>query len=93
MERVNIVKLVITPSVIPNGRLFPLPEDADKTIGNNGQMHGAKIVTSPAKNAKKRRMTMNLFLCNGYGHYFTTLFLIGKGIFGKLTGKKNPGSV
>ena len=45
-------KLITIPRVIPKGRLWlwPAIED-DKTIGRTGQMQGAKIVTSPDRNA------------------------------------------
>jgi len=55
---VNIVKLVITPKVIPRDLLLPPPEDAENTIGKSGHMHGAKIVINPAKNEKIRRVTI-----------------------------------
>lgn len=53
MESVKTVKLVMIPSVMPNGLLLPAPTDTERMIGNNGQMHGARIVTNPARNEKK----------------------------------------
>ncbi len=58
MERVKIVKLVITPSVIPRGFRFPPEDEAESTIGNSGQMHGAKMVTMPARKENKSNMVM-----------------------------------
>jgi hypothetical protein len=46
-------KLTEIPVTIPKGlRCPPLTPD-DKIMGSSGQMHGAKIVTSPERNAKK----------------------------------------
>ena len=61
MERVKTVKLVMTPKVMPKGLCLPLPEEAERTIGNNGQMQGARIVTKPArKENKSNRVTCPL---------------------------------
>lgn len=50
-ESVNTVKLSITPRVMPKGRWCPFPAmDDESTIGKTGQIHGASIVTNPAKN-------------------------------------------
>jgi len=35
---------------MPKGLCLPLPDDAESTIGNNGQIQGANIVTKPARN-------------------------------------------
>ena len=63
-ERVKIVKLSMTPRVIPSGLwcpLFPAIEE-DRTIGSTGQIHGAKIVTKPAENEKKsNKIIRNLY--------------------------------
>ncbi len=59
MVRVNTVKLAITPKVIPNGLLFPLPvTDEDRIMGNNGQIQGARIVTKPDINANSNNKIM-----------------------------------
>ena len=55
----KIVKLVITPKVMPSDFLFPPPEDAENTIGKRGHMQGAKIVINPAKNEKIRRVIID----------------------------------
>jgi len=44
------------PSEIPKGFPFPPVADADNTIGRSGQIQGAAIVTSPERNAKRRRI-------------------------------------
>ncbi len=56
MVSVKTAKLEIIPSVIPSG--FRLPPDVveERMIGNNGQIHGAKIVISPETNAKNKRI-------------------------------------
>jgi len=59
IERVKIAKLVIIPSEMPSGRLIPFPFTlADRTIGNNGQMQGDKIVTTPDTKAKPSNNTI-----------------------------------
>jgi len=58
IKSVNIVKLVITPRVMPSDFLFPPPEDAENTIGKSGHMQGAKIVINPAKNEKIRSVAI-----------------------------------
>jgi len=57
-----MVKLSIMPSVIPSGRRCPpFPAtDEDKTIGKSGQIHGARIVTRPDKNAKSKSIMINV---------------------------------
>ena len=59
--RVNSAKLNIIPSVIPSGFLCPPVALADKTMGKSGQIHGAKIVTSPERKAKNKRAVIVLF--------------------------------
>ena len=54
IKSVKIVKLVISPKVMPSDFLFPPPEDAENTIGKRGHMQGAKIVIKPAKKEKTR---------------------------------------
>ena len=54
----NIIKLVITPRVMPKDFLFPPLDDAEKTIGKRGHMQGAKMVINPAKNEKIRSVTI-----------------------------------
>jgi len=50
---VKRAKLKIIPSVIPSGLCRPFPLSVEeRTMGNNGQMHGARIVTNPERNAK-----------------------------------------
>jgi hypothetical protein len=58
MPSVNIVKLAITPRVMPSDFLFPPPEDAENTMGKSGHMQGAKIVMNPAKNEKIRSVAI-----------------------------------
>ena len=41
------------PKVTPRGLAFPPVDDEDKTIGNNGQIQGAKIVIKPEIKAKE----------------------------------------
>jgi hypothetical protein len=53
-----MVKLAMTPKVIPRDFFFPPADDAEKTIGKSGQMHGAKIVMNPAKNEKSSSVAM-----------------------------------
>jgi hypothetical protein len=53
--RVKNVKLRINPVTIPNGRFLPPSREPDKTMGNTGKIHGERIVTSPAINAKKTK--------------------------------------
>lgn len=58
-NRVKKVKLVINPVTIPRGRRLPPPEDPDKTIGKIGKMQGERIVTMPARKAKRMRRIMD----------------------------------
>ncbi len=45
--------------MIPNGRNFPLcATDEERIIGNKGQTHGARIVTTPEINANKSRRSI-----------------------------------
>ena len=60
MLKVKIEKLNMIPNVIPSDFLCPPVTDEDKIIGNNGQIHGARIVTKPDRNAKKRRITIRI---------------------------------
>jgi hypothetical protein len=60
IKSVNIVKLVITPRVMPSDFLFPPPDEAENTIGKRGHMQGAKIVMNPARNEKIRSVTIIL---------------------------------
>ncbi len=56
IAKVKKPKLNISPSVMPSGRLWPLPAtDDERTMGNSGQIQGASIVTRPDKNAKPSR--------------------------------------
>ena len=57
-KRVKNVKLRINPVTIPQGLRFPLMTDPPSTIGRTGRMQGDKIVTIPARNANRRRMSM-----------------------------------
>ena len=57
--RVKKVKLRIKPVTIPKGFLFPVPIEPDRTIGNIGKIHGERIVTTPAKKAKKIKKIIN----------------------------------
>ena len=52
----KIAKLKQIPIVIPRGLFFPPVVAEERIIGRSGQMHGARIVTSPEMNAKIRRM-------------------------------------
>jgi len=52
---VKNVKLKINPLMTPSGRFFPPVIDPDKTIGSIGRMQGERIVTMPARNAKRIR--------------------------------------
>jgi len=52
---VKKLKLKIIPKVIPKGLAFDELADEDKTIGRIGQIHGARIVASPAKKANPKR--------------------------------------
>lgn len=62
---VKNVKLTIIPSVTPSGLLWLLPvAEAERTIGNSGQMHGAKIVTSPARNANPKSKIILIDICH-----------------------------
>ena len=45
---------------MPSDLLFPPLEDAEKTIGKSGHMHGANMVMIPAKNEKTRSVSINL---------------------------------
>ena len=63
MVRVMRAKLVMIPRVIPSGLRCPPLVVADKIIGNNGQMHGAKIVTSPEIKAKTSNTPIRLIRC------------------------------
>ena len=58
-KRVNKVKLKIKPRIIPKGRFFPPLRDPDKTIGRTGRMQGDRIVTIPARKAKKKRISIS----------------------------------
>jgi hypothetical protein len=51
-NNVKNVKLRTNPETIPNGRLDPAPTPLDRTIGRTGKIHGERIVTIPARNAK-----------------------------------------
>ena len=54
-KRVKKVKLAINPTTTPNGRDFPIssvPIVEERIIGRIGRIHGERIVTIPAKNAK-----------------------------------------
>jgi len=50
------VKLMINPTITPRGLLLPPERDPESTIGKIGNMHGERIVTIPAKNAKRIRI-------------------------------------
>ncbi len=54
------MKESIIPKVMPSGLawVFPAAEE-ESTIGNSGQIHGAKIVTSPARKAKPKSKIIN----------------------------------
>ena len=57
MDKVNMEKLDTTPRVMPSDRRCPpfsATED-ERTIGRTGQMHGARIVTNPAKYANSSK--------------------------------------
>lgn len=62
-ERASVkkVKLRIKPVIIPSGFLLPVPTDPDNTIGKIGRMHGERIVTIPARNAKINNI--NILFC------------------------------
>lgn len=54
-KSVKIVKLKTKPTITPSGLAFPIccvPIEEERMIGNIGKMHGERIVTIPAKNAK-----------------------------------------
>ena len=57
-----MVKLSITPKVMPSDLLLSPPDDAENTMGKSGHMHGAKIVINPAKNEKPSSVTTCLSL-------------------------------
>lgn len=64
---VKMVKLVIIPSVTPRGLNRPFPAIVlDNTIGSSGQIHGAKIVTSPERKAKTINKSIRLL----YQHFW-----------------------
>ena len=52
-KRVKKVKLPIKPVTTPRGRFFPPESELLKTIGSTGRIQGDKIVTKPAKKAKR----------------------------------------
>ena len=54
-KSVKKVKLTINPVMTPSGRFFPPVIEPDKTIGSIGRMQGERIVTMPARNAKRIR--------------------------------------
>ena len=62
IDSVKRPKLNIIPKVIPSGFLCPPVVVEDNIIGKRGQMHGAKIVTSPDMNAKINKININLIL-------------------------------
>ena len=53
-----MVKLDIMPSVIPSGLRLPACEETERIIGNKGQMHGARIVTKPARKVKRSNISI-----------------------------------
>lgn len=54
-----MAKLTMIPRVIPSGLRFPPVDEAERTIGNSGQIHGAKMVTSPEIKEKKRSVSIS----------------------------------
>jgi hypothetical protein len=52
-KSVKKVKEMTNPATIPHGLLFPPVTEPESTIGKMGRMQGDRIVTTPAKNAKK----------------------------------------
>jgi len=58
--KVKMPKLTMMPRVIPRGFFFPPVVLDERMIGSSGQMHGAKIVTNPDKNAKTNRIPIIL---------------------------------
>ena len=66
MVRVNRAKLIMIPSVIPNGFLLAVVTEDERTIGKSGQMQGARIVTNPDKKAKKSNISMLYVLIINY---------------------------
>ena len=62
ITKVNMPKLMSIPSVIASGLFLLCPAiEEDKTIGNSGQMHGARIVTSPDIKANPSSKPISLF--------------------------------
>jgi len=55
---VKTAKLADMPMVMPKDLALP-PLDEARTIGSNGQIQGAKIVTSPEMKAKRSSRIMN----------------------------------
>jgi hypothetical protein len=52
IDNVKNAKLKTMPSVMPSGLRCPsAATDDERTIGKIGQMQGARVVTSPARNA------------------------------------------
>jgi len=64
-KRVKKVKLAINPTTTPKGRLlltFSSPTTEERTIGRIGRIQGERIVTTPAKKAKKvSKIIVSLF--------------------------------
>lgn len=73
------------PRVMPNGLCLPPTDEAERIMGNNGQIHGAKIVTNPAMKVKNSSISINLILVyplslvNVFFLYFTDFFLLRDG--------------
>jgi hypothetical protein len=59
-KRVKKVKLNTNPVMTPRGLFFPPPMDPDKTIGSIGNMQGERMVTIPAKKAKRIKRIISI---------------------------------
>ena len=57
-----MVKLVIMPKVMPSGLCLPPTDEAERIMGNNGQIQGAMIVTKPAIKVKNSSIGMRYIL-------------------------------
>ena len=49
-----MVKLVIIPRVMPIGLCLPSTDEAERIIGNNGQIQGASMVMNPEIKEKNK---------------------------------------
>ena|SRR3989344_1147013 len=67
--KINTEKLAIIPSVMPRDFDFPPLRDEERTIGRIGQIHGARIVTKPEMNAKRRRTIIFYTIANFYNTF------------------------